>query len=107
MRRLLDCSLMKWQLEMMVYSGKWPCGVCGKVQINTVQYIVCIKKWIHKWCSGDSSGVADGFMCRRCDGTIQDNLADGADLSATGRIRNEWMKFRELLPFLTSSPRWR
>ena len=27
---------------------------------------------------------------------------DGADLSATARIRNGWMKFRELLPFLTS-----
>ena len=24
-----------------------------------------------------------------------------ADLSATARIRNGWMKFRELLPFLT------
>ena len=27
---------------------------------------------------------------------------DGADLAATARIRNGWMKFRELLPFLTS-----
>ena len=27
---------------------------------------------------------------------------DGADLAATTRIRNGWMKFRELLPFLTS-----
>ena len=26
----------------------------------------------------------------------------GADLDATARIRNAWMKFRELLPFLTS-----
>ena len=26
----------------------------------------------------------------------------GADLAATGRIKNGWMKFRELLPFLTS-----
>ena len=26
----------------------------------------------------------------------------GADLSATARIRNGWMKFRELLSFLTS-----
>ena len=25
----------------------------------------------------------------------------GADLVATARIRNGWMKFRELLPFLT------
>ena len=26
----------------------------------------------------------------------------GEDLAASGRIRNGWMKFRELLPFLTS-----
>ena len=26
----------------------------------------------------------------------------GADLAATARIRNGWMRFRELLPFLTS-----
>ena len=73
----------------------------------------------------DLSRVADGFRCRRCDGTIQEaDLAEdlmvyecaksfcylgytldgdgGADLAATVRIRNGWMKFRELLPFLTS-----
>ena len=78
---------------------------------------------IHKRCSavcGDLSRVADGFRCRRCDGTIQDvDLAEalmvdgetyecvksfcylgdtldgdgGADLAATARIRNGWMKF--------------
>ena len=83
-------------------------------------------------CSGVRGGlsrVADGFRCRRCDGTIQEvDLADdlmmdgetyecvksfcylgdtldgdgGVDLAATARIRNGWMKFRELLPFLTS-----
>ena len=68
-------------------------------------------------------------MCRRCDGTIQeadlakDLMVDGvtygcvkmfcylgdildgnggADLAPTARIRNGWMKFRELFPFLTS-----
>ena len=118
--------------KMMVNPGKWPCVVCGKgVQANSAQCTVC-KKWIHKQCSGvhgDLSRVADGFMCRRCDGTIQEvDLAEdlmvdgetyecvksfcylgdtldgdgGADLSATSRIRNRWMKFRELLPFLTS-----
>ena len=78
---------------------------------------------------GDLSQVADGFRCRRCDGTIQeadlskDLMVDGetyecvksfcylgytldgdggADLSATARIRNGWMKFRERLPFPTS-----
>ena len=79
---------------------------------------------------GDLSLVADVFMCRRCDGTIQevdldeDLLVDGetyecvksfcylgdtldrdcgADLAATARIRNGWMKFREVFSsFLTS-----
>ena len=78
--------------KMIINSGKWPCGVCGKgVQANSVQCTVC-KKWIHKRCSGvrgELSQVADGFRCRRCDGTIQEWM-DG------------WMKFRELLPFLTS-----
>ena len=74
----------------------------------------------------DLSRVADGLRCRRCDGTIQEvdltedimldgetyecvksfcylgDTLDGADLAATARIRNGWMKFRELLPFLTS-----
>ena len=68
---------------------------------------------------GDLSRVADGFRCRRCDGTIQEvDLAedpmvdgetyeclkrfcylgdslDGADIAATARIRNEWMTFRQ------------
>ena len=75
---------------------------------------------------GDLSRVADGFRCRRCNGAIQEvDLAEellldgetydcvksfcylgdtlgGADLAATARIRNGWMKFRELLSFLTS-----
>ena len=115
--------------KMLVNSRKWPCG--KGVQANSVQCTVC-KKWIHKRCSGvrgDLSRVADGFMCRRYDGTIQEiDLAEdrmvngetyecvksfcylgdildgdgGTDLAATARIRNGWMKFRELLPFLTS-----
>ena len=82
-------------------------------------------------------GLLTGFRCRRCDRTIQEvDLAEdlmvdgetygrvknfcylgdtldgdgGANLAATARIRNEWMKFQELLPFLTSRapppPRW-
>ena len=54
--------------KMIVHSGKWSCGVCGKgVQANSVQCTVCIK-WIHKRCSGvrgDLSLVADGFRCKR------------------------------------------
>ena len=72
--------------KMIVNSGKWPCGVCGKgVQANSVQCTVC-KKWIHKRYSGvhgDLSRVADGFRCRRCDGTIQEvDLAE--DLMVDG-----------------------
>ena len=91
-----------------------------------------MKKWIHKRCSGvrgDLSRIADGFRCRRCDGTIQevdlveDLMVDGetyecaksfcflgdtldgdggVDFAVTARIKNGWMKFRELLPFRTS-----
>ena len=76
----------------------------------------------------DLSRVANGFRCRRCDGIIQeaslggDLMVDGetygcvksfwylgdtldgngADLAATARIRNGWMKFRGRFPFLTS-----
>ena len=60
--------------KMMVNSGKWSCGVCGKgVQSSCVQCTVC-KKWIQKCCigeRGDLSRVADGFRCRQCDGIIQ------------------------------------
>ena len=118
--------------KMIVNSGKWPCDVCGKrVQANSVQCTVCIK-WFHNRCSGvrgDLSLVADGFRCTRCDGIIKeadlagDLVVDGetygcvksfcylgdtldgiggVDLAATARIRNGWMKFRELLPFFTS-----
>ena len=118
--------------KMIVNSGKWPCGVCGKgLQANSVQCTLC-KQWIHKRCSGvrgDLSRVADGFRCRRCDVTIQevdpaeDLMVDGetyecvksfcclgdtldgdggADFAATARINNGWMKFREIFPFLAS-----
>ena len=64
---------------MIVNSGKWPCGVCGKgVQTNSVQCTLC-KKWIHKRCSGvrgDLSRVADGFRCRRCDGTESESESE-------------------------------
>ena len=73
-----------------------------------------------QWCAWRL--VADGFRCRRCDGTIQEvdlaedlmvdgetyecvnsfcylgDTLDGADLAATARIRNGWIKFRALLP---------
>ena len=94
--------------KMIVNSGKWPGGDCGKgVQANYVQCTLCTK-WIHKRCSGvrgDLSRVADGFRCRQCDGTIQevdlaeDLMVDGetydgdgrADLAATARMNQKWM----------------
>ena len=44
------------------------------MQANSAQCTVC-KKFIYKRyssVSGDLSRVADGFRCRRCDGTIQE-----------------------------------
>ena len=99
----------------------------GKEYRQTVQCTEYLKK-IHNRCSGvrgDLSRVADGFRRRRCDGTIQEaylaedlivdgetyecvksvcylgDTLDGADLAATARIRNGWVKFREFLLFLT------
>ena len=70
-----------------------------------------------------------GFMCKQCDWKIQDADLDGdllvdgetygcvksfcylgdtfdgdggADFVVTARIRNEWMKFREILPCQSS-----
>ena len=78
--------------KMIVHSGKWPRGVCGKgVQTNYVQCTVC-KQWINRRCSGDLSQVADGFMCRRCDGTIQE-----ADLAEDLMVDGETYGCVELL----------
>ena len=44
------------------------------MQVISFRCTVCIK-WINKRCSGvrgDLLLVADGFRCRRCDGTIQE-----------------------------------
>ena len=101
------------------------------MEANTVEGTVCIM-WIHKWCSGGSGDllqVTDDFRCKQCDGTIQEadlagglvvdgetygcvksfcylgDTLDGDDkvvLAATAKFRNGWMKFWELLPFLTS-----
>ena len=72
--------------KIIVNSGTWPCVVCGKgVQTNSVQCTVC-KNWIHRWCSGvrgDLYRVADGFRCRRCEGTIQEVDLD-EDLMVNG-----------------------
>ena len=95
------------------------------MQANSVQCTVC-KHLIHKRCSGVSGNllrVVDGFRCRQCNGTIQEaDLAEdlmvdgetyrcvksfcylgdtlgGAYLATTARIRNGWMKFRELFHF--------
>ena len=59
--------------KIIINSGKWACGVCGKgVQANSVQCTEC-KKWIHKRYNGicgDLSLVAYGFMCKRYDGIL-------------------------------------
>ena len=37
--------------KIIVNSGMWPCGACGKgVQASSVQCTLC-KKWVHKWCT--------------------------------------------------------
>ena len=77
--------------KMIVNSGKWPCG--KGVQANSVQCTICIK-WIQKWCSGirgDLSLVADGFRCKRCDGTIQEaDLVEDLVVEAPNYTAYKW-----------------
>ena len=114
---------------MIVNSGKWCLWERSTVKLCNAQYVKIDSQTV-QWCvCGDLSRVADGSRCRRCDGTIQEvDLAEdlmvdgetyecvksfcylgvtfdgdgGADLAATARLRNGWIKFREILPFLTS-----
>ena len=48
--------------------------------------------------NGETYGCVKSFCC------LGDTLDrdDRADLAATAKIRNGWVKFQELLPFLTS-----
>ena len=52
----------------------------------------------------DITGDGETYGCVKSFGYLGDTLDGngGAYLAATARIRNGWMKFRELLPFLTS-----
>ena len=58
----------------------------GKEYRQTLFRAQYVKQWINKRCSGVRGNllrVADGFRCRRCDGTIQEvNLAE--DLMVDG-----------------------
>ena len=67
--------------KMIVNSGMFP---WKGVQLNFVQCTVCIK-WIYKRCRvrGNLSRVANGFRCKRCDGTIQETDLAG-DLVVDG-----------------------
>ena len=111
--------------KMIVRSG--PVVSVGKEYRQTLFCVHYVKN--DSRVRDDLSRVADGFRCRRYDGTIQEvDLAEdlmvdgetyqcvkrfcylvgtldgdgGEDLAVTARIRNGWMKFRELFPFLTS-----
>ena len=64
-----------WYTDILIYL------ICGNgLQTNSVKSTICMK-WIPKQCSGlcgDLSLLADGFRCKRCDGTIQEaDLARG------------------------------
>ena len=54
--------------------------------------------------AGDLVVNVETYGCVKSFSYLEDTLDGdgGADLAATARIRNGWMKFREVLPFLTS-----
>ena len=108
--------------KMIINSGKWPWDVRKKgMKAISVQCTVCKHGFTRGAVGrGDLSRVADGFRCRRCDGTFQeavlaeDRMVNGETyeceksfcyledtldgdggvyLTTTARIRNGWMKF--------------
>ena len=117
---------------MILNSEKWSCGVyersAGKLcQVHSMYEVAFTSGAVVKGVA--LLLVIHGFTYKRCDGTIQEYYLDedlvvdgetyecvksfcylgdtldgdgGVDLAATARIRNGWMKFPELLPFLTS-----
>ena len=81
-------------LNVLVNSGKWPCGVCRKgVGRNSIFCTGC-QQWIHKACSGIKGRLqADPtFRCTRCNGTarpvdgrpLQHLTVDGQELETVG-----------------------
>ena len=112
--------------------GKYPCSVCAKgVGRNSIVCAKC-KHWVHKRCSGIKGKLTENrdYTCKACiegnnipephidkvnlDGAevevvdsfcyLGDRISNqgGAEGSATARIKCGWLKFRELLPLLTS-----
>ena len=66
--------------KMIVNSGKWPCG--KEVQV---------KSGFTSGVRGALARVADGFMCKRCDGTIQEaDLAEDlmVDIEMYGCVKS-------------------
>ena len=83
---LVDVGLKFERAEMQMI--RWMCGIdlSEDLMVDGETY-ECVKSFCYLGDTLDGDG--------------------GADL-ATARIRNGWMKFRELLPFLTSrAPHWR
>ena len=99
----------------------------GKDCRETLESAQYVESGFTSGACGDLSLIADGFRCKRSDGPIQEadlagdlvvdgetygcvksfcylgDILDGdgvADLAVTTRIRNRWMKFQDLLPFL-------
>ena len=75
-----DLVIMAPTMEQLGRSvADWRASLLGKgLKMNAGKSKVMVGSSggkIHKRCSGvhgDLSGVADGFRCRRCDGTIQE-----------------------------------
>ena len=87
-------------LDMLMKSGKYPCGVCqsGVGSSNAIFYGGC-KRWVHKKCSGIKGPLRPDpkFRCARCLGTAR--AIDERSFRGWGWKRKAWSCPRVLLPW--------
>jgi hypothetical protein len=77
-------------------SGRWPCGVCRTgVGSNSVECTRCAK-WVHKKCSDvkvSLEKVKTTFVCRRCLGSMKDDLIEKSVIIGKGVELEKVRKF--------------
>ena len=77
----------------------------SKLMVSSSGGKMIVNIWkVTLWCLWDLVVDGETYGCVNSSCYLGDTLYGdgGVDLAATARIRNGWMKFRELLPFLTS-----
>ena len=104
-------------LNLLQSSGEYPCAVCHTGVGNNSIYCNGCKLWVHKKCSGLQWLTPNpDYRCKQCmgnacpiDGRPQNEVQVGPDklpfatwVTCFPLVKTAWMKFRKLLPVLTS-----